>query len=63
MSSVPVPTREEILAHGFPEGFLDRQRERAQVARARAIGALFASLVRSLVPRGLPPDGTGLAST
>lgn len=63
MSHVSTLTRDEILAHGFPEGFLDRQREAAQVARVRAMGSFLAALVRGFVPRRASPAGSGLAST
>lgn len=43
-----MPTRETVLAHGFPEGFIELQRHQAHVARAQALGAFLAALWRSL---------------
>jgi len=41
-------TRETILAHGLPMGFIEQHRQQARVAQARALGACLAALWRSL---------------
>ncbi len=58
-----LPSREAILAHGIPAGLIEHYRERAHAARARAMGAFLAAVVRRLVPHRAPSASTGLAST
>lgn len=43
-----MPTRESILARGFPEGFIEHYRQQAEAERARAMGAFLAALWRGL---------------
>ncbi len=57
----PLPTRETVLAHGLPEGFIEHHRQQARVARARALGTLLAAVFRHLVP-GRPPLGLDLTA-
>ena len=44
MRHTPVLTREEVLAHGLPQGFIEHQRRQAHLERTRALGALFGGL-------------------
>ena len=56
MTTIVLPTREDILAHGFPDGFLDEQRQQARVARAQEMGAFLGRLWHRL--SGAPPKDT-----
>ncbi len=44
----PLPTREAVLAHGFPEGLIDRHRQQAHATRARAMGTALAALAHGM---------------
>jgi hypothetical protein len=54
MTTRDMPAREDILAHGFPEGFIARQRQQAHAERARAMALFLAAVFRNLDPRRRP---------
>jgi len=65
MKTPSLPTREDILANGLPEGLVERLSQKARIDRAREMGAFLALAVgqlRRMKPRRPTHAGSGLAS-